>query len=109
MAYEGGRSEKEKQISVIRLVFSSVQQSKYVQCTPDNLTSKHYNCILLRSSSTLRFLLPVWIALVLMLRIFLHPKTNNSCLVSFQKMLPQQVPFFLFTRKLAKQKVFDLG
>jgi hypothetical protein len=41
------------------------------------------NCILHRNCSILRFFLCMWLAFMLMLTIFHHPKANTICLASF--------------------------
>ncbi len=55
----------------------------------------------------------VWLAFVLMLMIFNHPKSKTFCLASIlaskKRRLPPRKRFFFFARKLAKPRVFVLG
>ncbi len=74
-------------------------------------TSNYYNCLLHRNCSAQRFFVCVWLAFVLMLTIFHHPKTKIFCLASFLVRKKHLLPlkrFFFFARKLAKQNVFAL-
>jgi hypothetical protein len=57
----------------------------------------------------------MWLAFILMLTIFHHPKAKTFCLVSFlaltkkkQILARWQASFFFLARKLANQKVFAL-
>jgi hypothetical protein len=55
----------------------------------------------------------MWLAFMLMLTIFHHPKTKTFCLASFlaltkKRCLRDGKPHFFLARKLAKQNVFAL-
>jgi hypothetical protein len=56
----------------------------------------------------------MWLAFMLMLTIFHHPKAKTFCLASFLALTKKKTPerwqasFFLLARKLAKQNVFAL-
>ncbi len=68
-------------------------------------TSNYYNCILQRNCSTLIFFLRVWLAFVLMLTIFHHPKAKTFCMASFlarkKRRLPSRKSLFFLCRVLS--------
>jgi hypothetical protein len=56
----------------------------------------------------------MWLAFMLMLTIFHHPKAKKFCLASFlaltkkRRLRDGKPHFFFFARKLAKQNIFAL-
>jgi hypothetical protein len=84
-----------------------------LQCAPHKLRHLIIEIVSSTEIATSGKSLCVWLAFVLLLTVFHHPKAKTFCLANFltrkKTIATLQASFLFFARKLAKQNIFALG